>query len=136
VPADGGPAVQLTHHGGQALRASKDSEWLYYSPRGRGPIWKIRPDGTGDSECLSLPIYFLGYTLTRSGIYAWVVPEAGKRPYWSVQMFRLNDGKNVELLRPDFPPGMGLSISPDERYLLLTKPDENGTDLLLVEGFR
>jgi hypothetical protein len=31
---------------------------------------------------------------------------------------------------------MGLSLTPDERYLLLTKPDLKGTDLMLVEGFR
>jgi len=29
-----------------------------------------------------------------------------------------------------------LSVSPDERYVLVTKPDQNGTDLMLVENFR
>jgi hypothetical protein len=31
---------------------------------------------------------------------------------------------------------LGLSLSPDERYLLLTKPDDKGKDLMLVEGFQ
>jgi len=40
------------------------------------------------------------------------------------------------LLKLDFEPGNGLSVSTDERYVLLTKPDQNGTDLMLVENFR
>jgi hypothetical protein len=35
--------------------------------------------------------------------------------------------------RPD---GLALSISPDERYALLTKLDTSGSDLLLVNNFR
>jgi len=34
-----------------------------------------------------------------------------------------------------FAPGLGLSLSPDERHVLVTKPDENGTDLVLVKDF-
>jgi hypothetical protein len=45
-------------------------------------------------------------------------------------------GKIMDLLELPFQPGLGLSLTPDGRYLLVTKPDENGTDLMLVEGFR
>jgi hypothetical protein len=31
---------------------------------------------------------------------------------------------------------LAISVSPDERYVLVTKSDTNGTDLLLVNGFR
>jgi hypothetical protein len=40
------------------------------------------------------------------------------------------------MLRLPFVPYIGFSLSADERYLLLTKPDDKGTDLMLVENFR
>lgn len=45
--------------------------------------------------------------------------------------------KIVEAVKLESPPGgLNLSVSPDERYALLTKPDFSGTDLLLVNNFR
>ena len=49
---------------------------------------------------------------------------------------RPSDGKVSELLKLEFQPRPDLSASPDEQYVLLAKPDEKGTDLMLVEGFR
>jgi hypothetical protein len=39
-------------------------------------------------------------------------------------------------MRLEFPSALDLSVSPDEHYLLLTKADTSGTDLLLVNNFR
>ena len=58
------------------------------------------------------------------------------RRYFSVQSTRPSDGKVYELLKLEFQAGLSLSVSPDERYVLLAKPDEKGTDLMIVEGFR
>ena len=32
--------------------------------------------------------------------------------------------------------GGGMSVSPDERYVLVTRPDPGGSDLLIVNDFR
>lgn len=73
--------------------------------------------------------------MTANALYASVAAGPG-RPYSSVQSLRFADGKISEVLKLDFAPGLGLSVSPDGRYMLLTRPDEKGTDLMLVEGFR
>jgi hypothetical protein len=36
---------------------------------------------------------------------------------------------------PGRPDGLGLSVSPDERYLLFTKPDDSGTEPAARERF-
>jgi hypothetical protein len=54
-----------------------------------------------------------------------------------VRMLRFADRQIVEAVKLDSVPGaLNLSVSPDERYVLLTKPDTSGTDLLLVNNFR
>jgi hypothetical protein len=47
----------------------------------------------------------------------------------------LPGGKIVDVLELPFAPLLGLSLTPDERYVLMTKPDENGADLMLVDNF-
>jgi hypothetical protein len=41
-------------------------------------------------------------------------------------------------MKLSFSPGnsLNLSMAPDGRYALVTKPDERGSDLLLVEHFQ
>ena len=42
-----------------------------------------------------------------------------------------------EVTKIDFVPiPVGLAVSLDERYALITRNDRNGSDLLLVNGFR
>ncbi|HEV3202532.1 MAG TPA: protein kinase [Bryobacteraceae bacterium] len=135
VPAEGGAAVPVNKGRGMSLRASADGNWLFYTSQVTGPIRRMHPDGGDDGEVFPLPAYYLAYTVTANAVYASVGPGPG-RPYPSVQSMRLAGGKILEVLKLDFSAGLGLSVSPDERYLLLTRPDEKGTDLMLVEGFR
>jgi hypothetical protein len=96
-----------------------------------GLLRRIHPDGSGDAAVAAGQISNLQYTSIPGGIY-FVVSLERKN-----QLQRLaDDGKIENILELPFTPGLGLSLSPEGRYALLTKPDENGTDLLLVEGFR
>jgi hypothetical protein len=72
--------------------------------------------------------------VTATGFYGATV--TGPPPSYSVQALRFAVGKPSQVLPLDFAPGLGLSLTPDERYLLITKPDLKGTDLMLVDGFR
>lgn len=52
-------------------------------------------------------------------------------------MLRFVDRKIAEVVKLDAYPGaLNLSVSPDERYVLVKMDDRSGTDLLLVNNFR
>ncbi|HEY2017997.1 MAG TPA: protein kinase, partial [Bryobacteraceae bacterium] len=135
MPASGGDAVQITKHGGFSLRASPDGEWLFYGiAGGTVPLSKIHPDGSGDSVVFSERATTLNMAVTRNGLY-WTSPGVAPGSA-QIQALRFGDSKSSPALALGFPTGAGLSVSPDYRYLLLTKPDLRGSDLVLVEGFR
>ena len=131
MPAEGGQPIQITKHGGFVALPPHDDQWLFYAVSqvpNTAEIWKIRPDGTGDSSIETKPTYSLAMTVTQTALYG-----NGRGVVYSMS---LSDGKISQLLKIGFGPGMGLSLTPDERYILLTKPDQAGSDLVLVEGFR
>jgi Tol biopolymer transport system component len=131
MPWGGGAAEQVTKEGGSSAYASRDGKWIYYVNGNTGPLRHIHPDGSGDAVAADRQISLLQYTSIPGGIY-FVVSLEQKN-----QLQRLaEDGKIENVLELPFTPGLGLSLSPEGRYVLLTKPDENGTDLMLVEGFR
>ncbi len=138
MSADGGEPAQITHQGGAVVIASPDGQHLFYKRSlNSGPIYDIHPDGTGDTVIVpEVTFAVLPYTATASGLW-WISPPTQDRNYWSVRMLHFVDRKIVEVTRLDpVPGGLNLSVSPDERYVLLTKPDTSGTDLLLVNNFR
>jgi Tol biopolymer transport system component len=131
IPSSGGPAQQVTKNGGSSAYPSRDGKWIYYGTPGGGPLRRIKPDGSGDSVAADRQVPILEFTTMPGGVY-FVNFFEGK--YRTQRL--LPDGKIMDVLELPFQPGIGLSLTPDERYLLVTKPDENGTDLMLVEGFR
>jgi serine/threonine protein kinase/Tol biopolymer transport system component len=134
--ADGGDAVQITRHGGSAALVSADGQHLYYRRTDSSAIFQIGTDGTGDAEIVPAPVYAtLTYAVTRSGLWFVGYPDSA-HPYWSLRLRRFSDGRTIELARMDRPDGLQLSVSPDERHVLLTRLDSSGTDLQLVNNFR
>jgi Tol biopolymer transport system component/serine/threonine protein kinase len=131
---DGSQQLQITKTGGHSAIASTDGQWLYYQnfDGPYGPLRKIRGDGGGETEAIPLSVGRLGYTATPAGVY--FVSRSGEDRF-SLQMFRFATGTAGELAKLDYVPGVGLSVSPDGRYVLLTKLDQRGTDLMLVENF-
>jgi hypothetical protein len=137
MPAGGGAAVQITQHGGSAAIASGDGQFLYYKrDTDSGPIYRIRPDGSGDVEVVPFSTYaLLPFTSSRSGLWFVAFPNEA-HPYWSLQMQK-PDRAIAEAARLDFQPdGLQLSVAPDEQSVLVTRLDQSGTDLLLVDHFR
>jgi dipeptidyl aminopeptidase/acylaminoacyl peptidase len=138
MSADGGDPAQITHHGGLAVVAAPDGQHLYYRRLdSRDGIYQIGVDGSGDTAFVPPPVFaYLTFAVTRSGIWFVALPTAA-HPGWHLKMFRFADRQTVDMATLPFQPdGLGLSVSPDERYVLITKPDPAGSDLLLVNDFR
>lgn len=126
VPSQGGTSVQVTSNGGIAATESVDGKTLYYvKSAGKGSLWKM-PVGGGPEEKIADSIYRVNYALTDKGVY---LTRDG-----SIDFLNFATGESRSLLKAPRP-DLGLTISPDGRYLLFAQVDSVGDDLMLVENF-
>ena len=54
----------------------------------------------------------------------------------SIRRFNLSSHKDSRISSITKPTYLGLSLSPDGRYLIYSQIDEQGADLMMVENFR
>jgi Tol biopolymer transport system component len=139
MPAAGGPAVQITRHGGHVALESPDGRFVYYSIRGgdgerngMGGLWRVPVNG-GDEVQVLPSVTFYNFVLSDDGIY--FIPRGNSEVASAVYFYPFTGGEP----RPLFPVGEvtpGLSISPDGRFLMYCQVDERRSDLMLVKDFR
>jgi len=128
--------VQVTRTGASTVAASPDNEWLYY--RQVAPphfLRRIRPDGSGDEEFVRERVPMLSFSATRSGV--WFVTKPEQRERFSLRVLRAGERvpKDIFTLGPLFS-GYTVSVSPDERFALITTYNDQGADLQIIENFR
>ena len=132
MPAGGGPAVQVTKNGGASALESPDGKWIYFSKmiEGRGiTIWKVAAGGGEESEVHPGPLsYFGDFLLLEEGIY---LAKAH-----SLDFFDFASGKSKTLIQDKNLFRLGLTISPDHRWILFNIWEPPSSDLMLVENFR
>ena len=134
MPVEGGEPVQLTKDGGLWGVLSPDGRWLYYGAQTVGTIRRIAADGSG--EPVTVAGRFGTFAASAKGVWFVSIPKPGDKEI-VVSMLRSSDNATVEVARIDFlPTSVGMSISPDENSLLVTRPDLSGSDLFLVNDFR
>jgi Tol biopolymer transport system component len=132
MPADGGEAVQVTKHGGYVAFESLDSKFVYFSKDLWGTsIWRI-PAG-GDDETNIVKSAGGGFAVASRGIY-FIAPHSDGSSVLQFHNFATGKVTTVAAIHRRI--AGGLSVSPDERYVLYTQADQSGTDLMLVEHFR
>jgi Tol biopolymer transport system component/predicted Ser/Thr protein kinase len=129
IPVGGGEAVQVTRHGGYNAFESKDGKMIYYtkSQSNLSPLWKVPAEG-GEENPVIDSVTLHAFTVTRGGIYFIAQPR--------LQYFNLSTGISKTILTIAKPITEGLTVSPDEQWLLYAQIDQTGSDLMRVEKFR
>jgi Tol biopolymer transport system component len=129
MPAGGGPAEQVTRDGGHTAFESPDGKTIYYTKNEPRPcaLWKVPVEGGEESQILD-SITCLAFAVSREGVYFVSLPN--------LQYLDFSTGRSKTILTPQKQPEFGLSVSPDERWLLYSQLDQGGSDLMLVENFR
>ena len=134
MPANGGPWVQVTQNGGLFAQESLDGKTLYFSDD--NALWSLPTAeiGRGRTNAVKLIdglVYGLNFGVTSKGIY---YMSAGPSPRQStIHFFDFQTRKAQSVLQVDKLWWFGLTVSPDQRSILYSVRDQDGTDLLLVD---
>jgi Tol biopolymer transport system component len=138
VPADGGPAIQVTKNGGFAAFESADGSRLYYAKFDAPGIWTVAANGGEEQPVHDLPPtgYWGYWDIGRQGLY-FVNPEAKPRP--TIELLDLATRRVTRIAELERQPTQrtsGFSVARDERAILYSQWEQDGSDIMLVEGFR
>jgi Tol biopolymer transport system component len=136
APSAGGAAIQVTRNGGIGPFVSPDGHDVYFTRAQE--LWRIGVENGTESRVLPSLSDWSRAVATKNGIY--FIPAAAQ-PYGTAGQFVLNfmdfsNGNVQTIVRLDRPPFIGMTVSADERWLLLTQIDQVGADLMLVDRFR
>jgi Tol biopolymer transport system component len=136
IAADGSSAeVQLTHNGGFRSGETSDGRLLYYQKYDLPGTFRIPVGGGQEEKVLDTPTFAMWHL-------------AGDNLYWTSGQVNANDGlhrfdlatgKDSIILK--LPPEMGrqssnFGVSPDGRWVLFVRIDQQISDLMLVENFK
>ena len=135
MPAAGGEAVQVANAGGGSPLESPDGRDVYFL-RGEGAsqsLWKTPVDGGGKAIQVLDSVYAHNYEVVKDGIYFIAQSREGR---FAVHFLDFSSGKTRQLSTIAKTAQWGFSVSPDERRILYTQLEREGSDLMRVENFR
>jgi eukaryotic-like serine/threonine-protein kinase len=133
MPAEGGEAVQVSKHGGHIAYESFDGKFVYFARTpGQTSVWRV-PVGGGDETKVLESALGQAFAVADKGIY-FVTPNPDGAWVFQFHSFATNKVTTLAEIRQSV--SWGVSVSPDERYILYTQEDQTGSDLMLVENFQ
>ena len=137
VPLEGGEPVQVTRGGAANVSLSRDGRWIFYQGLTTPlAIHRARVDGSDDTVVVAEDVRIGMFAASEHALWFVTNPVAGK-PAVILKQLTFADDTIREVAAIDFVPiPVGLAVSADERYVLLTRNDRNGSDLLLINDFR
>ena len=135
MPAEGGKATQITTKGGMLPRESVDGKTIYYLKFNAHEIWSVPAQGGREVKVVG-PIhgYPAGFAVTAKGIYYPAPPHSGELRF--IRFHSFATGQSTPVATVNRPVDLGMSVSPDSKYLLFDQIDESSSDLIIVENFR
>ncbi|MEP6537419.1 MAG: winged helix-turn-helix domain-containing protein [Bryobacteraceae bacterium] len=135
MPATGGNAAQLTTTGGQRPLPSADGKTIFYLALD-GPEIRCVPSAGGPPRKVAAPIhrYPSGFDITRQGVYYETPEQSGEESFVQFLSFATASSRPVAVVH--HPYYLGVSVSPDAKYVLFDQVDELDRDLLLIPNFK
>jgi hypothetical protein len=123
--------VQVTKNTGGAAFESVDGKYLYITSTGNkgGPLVRMPVAGGPEVEVAPKVVYWGCFSVTAKGVY--FLPD-----YKTLQLLDAATGKIKTVATTDKPSTGGISVSPDDAYIVFAEWGLGGSDLMLVENFR
>jgi len=141
VPAEGGPPVLVTDKGGWVPIESPDGKFIYFitdKDTANGYSLRRVPTQGGEAQQVLMLhgsiVDLAGYAVVGKGVY--FIARRDPKSGYSIQFLNTTTGKIQRIASLERPPGAGLTVSPDRRWILYAQLDQAGSDLMLVENFR
>jgi Tol biopolymer transport system component/DNA-binding winged helix-turn-helix (wHTH) protein len=133
VPVEGGSAVQVTQNTGVAAFESADGRYLYFTAVGNnsGPLFRMPVAGGAEVKVAPKVLSWSSFSITAKGVYFLADPR-------TLQLLDAAAGKIRTVAKADkYSFGTyGISVSPDDAYMVFTEVENGGADIMLVENFR
>jgi len=136
------PPVQVTRNGGFAPFESSDGKTLYYAKWNESGIFSMAVSGGPETVVTGelLRTLWRYWSLGDKGIY---LLRPGRKtnsteiiPMLSFFNFETRKIVDLRALESGPKPGPGMTVSPDGKLLLISQPDEGGSEIMIVENFR
>ncbi len=131
--ADGSNPRPITTGGGYIAYESVDGAAIFYAKsEGGDSLWTAGSDG-GHERMLVPTLYRHNLAPGRTGVYLSTARGLGGGP--EILFYSFKDQTTKTVLRLPRAVGLGISLAPDESWLVFSQIDGSGADLMLVNGF-
>ena len=143
MPAEGGPAIQVTRGGGFYALESLDGQWLYFSKWGASEfgagdgLWKVPMAGGEEVRILDRKVYWGNWDLAPGRIFFLTSKPKLGGEVWSIELLNLKTGEVTRIFQQESPNRhVFLAVSRDEQWILYSEYLPREGDIMLVENLR
>jgi serine/threonine protein kinase len=132
APVEGGSAVQVTQKTGGVAFESVDGKYLYFTGHsGNCPLFRMLLAGGPEVEIAPKVVDYTSFSITAKGAY--FLPDRKTLQLVDAATGRITTVAKAE--KESFG-NFGISVSPDDAYIVFAEVEPSGSDLMLVENFR